>query len=170
MSVPLVELADRWAVLADLAVWTVAGFGIGFLTHRMGSWFRRDSWITRSRWFDTARLYERSFKVRRWKDRLPEAGAFFADGFSKRRLEGNNLAYLDRFVIETRRAEVTHWLLVALIPAFFLWNPLRLAAAMAVYGLVANVPCILIQRYNRLRLQRVQGRARRISTSRRGPG
>lgn len=47
-------------------------------------------------------------------------------------------------------------------PFFFLWNPVALGAAMVVYALVANAPCLLVQRYNRARLLRLLGRGTRI--------
>jgi glycosyl-4,4'-diaponeurosporenoate acyltransferase len=64
-------------------------------------------------------------------------------------------AYLERFAVETRRAELTHWLILAASPWFFLWNPWWLGLAMVGYGIIANVPCLAIQRYNRARLLRM---------------
>jgi len=57
--------------------------------------------------------------------------------------------------IETRRAELTHWLLMVPAPFFFLWNPAWAGWVMIVYALLANCPFIMIQRYNRPRLERV---------------
>ena len=96
------------------------------------------------------RLYER-LRIRRWKDRLPEAGALFAGGVSKRRLAAD----LERFAAETRRAEYGHWLAMACAPVFALWNPLMGVVLMATYSVVVNAPFIAIQRYNRQRAQRV---------------
>ena len=84
---------------------------------------------------------------------LPEAGNLFRGGFSKRRVLHHDRAYLERFLVATRRAELAHWPILALGPFFFLLerrggSPL----AMVAYGVVANVPCILVQRYNRARL------------------
>ena len=58
------------------------------------------------------------------------------------------IGHLERFVVETRRAEATHWLVLAAGPFFVLWNPWGLALVMVAYAVVANVPCLLIQRYN----------------------
>nr|WP_240905775.1 hypothetical protein [Thiorhodococcus mannitoliphagus] len=105
------------------------------------------------RWETTGRLYER-LGIRDWKDRLPEAGDFYAGGFSKRHLHGHDPAYLRRFVIETSRAETSHWLTWGMALTFFAWNPWDVGVAMMIYGAIANLPCILIQRYNRVRLRR----------------
>jgi glycosyl-4,4'-diaponeurosporenoate acyltransferase len=66
-------------------------------------------------------------------------------------------------VVETRRAELAHWPILALGPVFFAWNPWWLALAMVGYAVVANVPCILVQRYNRARLYRMLGADRDAS-------
>jgi len=70
-------------------------------------------------------------------------------------LPDDELGGLERFVVETRRAELGHWLAAAAGPFFVLWNPWPAAVALVVYGLAANLPCIAIQRYNRLRAERV---------------
>src|SRR5690606_31478651 len=102
--------------------------------------------------------------IRRWKDRLPELGGTFRGGVSKRSLASRTTADLDRLVAETRRAELVHWAIPAITPLFLLWNPPALFAAMVAYAVVANVPCLVVQRYNRGRLQRVFDRRARRGT------
>ena len=109
-----------------------------------------------------ARRYERVLRIKRWKRLLPEAGDLFRGGFSKRRMLRHDRDYLERFVVETRRAELTHWLIMGAVPFFFLWNPWWLALAMLGYGIVANVPCLLTQRYNRARLLRMLARSHAV--------
>ena len=55
---------------------------------------------------DGADRYRRWLRINRWKDRLPEAGALFAGGVSKRQLPSYDVAGLELFVRETRRAEL----------------------------------------------------------------
>lgn len=144
-------------VILDIWIWGVLSVGSGFLFHRRPvSSFDHDSWLTRLRPFERdGRVYERRLRILRWKDQLPEAGALFAGGFSKRSALSRSTGYLERFVVETRRAEVTHWALLACGPLFFVWNPWYAGVLMLVYAVVANVPFILIQRYNRARLLRI---------------
>lgn len=100
--------------------------------------------------------------IRKWKDRIPEAGAFFRGGFSKRHLQSHDLDYLKRFALETTRAEFSHWLTWALSLTFFAWTPWPVGVMMVLYGAASNVPFILVQRYNRARLcQIIQASARR---------
>jgi len=159
----VITLPIGWTVLLDCVVWAVVGTLTGYLTHRVGpDGFTHDGPITRLRAFEAdGRWYERRLRIKAWKARLPEAGALFRDGFSKRDLRSAEVEHLRRFVVETRRAEITHWIVLACGPFFFLWNPWGLAVVMLVYAVVANVPCLLIQRYNRARLLRVIATASR---------
>jgi glycosyl-4,4'-diaponeurosporenoate acyltransferase len=152
---------DTVAVLIDIVVWGVWGTLVGYVFHRLpAGWFAADDAITRiRRWERRGQFWVDHTGVRRWKGRLPEAGALFAGGFSKRHLRTRDVDYLERFLVETRRAELVHWVVAGIAPLFFLWNPPWLAAVMIAYGLAANLPCVITQRYNRARLQRILARA-----------
>src|SRR5690349_19060265 len=95
--------------LADAAVWAAWSVVVGITVHLVPARvFTHDTWLTRLRPFERdGRLYER-VRIRRWKDRLPEAGALFSRDGSKRALPGRSRAGLERFVLETRRAEYVH--------------------------------------------------------------
>jgi glycosyl-4,4'-diaponeurosporenoate acyltransferase len=169
--VPVVEVTSGWAVVIDCVVWAVVGIGVGFAAYKWPSTrLAHEGWLTRPRHFERdGRWYETRWRIRRWKDHLPEAGSFFAGGFSKRGLDNRDGEYLSRFVVETRRAELTHWIVLAFAPLFFLWNPWWLSLVMVAYALVANVPCIVVQRYNRARLVRVLSRRERRRSAQSGP-
>ena len=151
------------------AIWIGFHLGAGYVAHRLPlAWLAALPVVGASYgWEREGRLYER-LGIRLWKDWLPEAGAFFSGGFSKRRLDSREPDYLERFALETCRAEASHWLTGALALTFLLWTPWPVAALMVVYGAVVNGPFILVQRYNRARLRRViarsaRGRARCVS-------
>ena len=147
------------AVAIDVVAWAVISAGAGYVAHRLpAERFRGDGWLTRRRTHETTRVYERHLRIKRWKDRLPEAGALFRGGFSKRAITGADATHLERFVVETRRAEHVHWWILASAPLFLLWNPWWLGLCMLAYAVATNVPCIAVQRYNRLRLRRALGR------------
>ena len=155
MSLPLlVELTFWGTLLANVGAAAAVHAGSGYAVHRLPvERLRQDTWLLRPRRFErSGRAYER-LRIRRWKDHLPEAGALFAGGVSKRGLSRD----LDRFVIETRRAEYGHWSALACAPLFALWNPLSGVVLMSVYSVVVNAPCIVVQRYNRQRAERVLG-------------
>jgi glycosyl-4,4'-diaponeurosporenoate acyltransferase len=155
-------LSRPWMVVLDVAVWAVWSFGVGLFAHRLPiERLGHDAGVLRLRPAELDGSFARRIRVKRWKDRLPEAGTFFAGGFSKRTVATRDPVYLERFVVETRRAEVTHWLVMAIAPVFVLWNPWWVVVVMFAYALAANGPCLVVQRYNRMRLYRVLERQQR---------
>ena len=150
-----------WGLVAIYAVlWTCFHFGSGWLAHHLPArLLRRLPFIGRSyAWERDGAIYRR-LAIGAWKDRLPEAGAVLPGGFSKRRLLSSDAAYLERFAVETARAEFAHWLPWLLSLTFFAWNPWPIGVLMVLYGAATNAPCILVQRYNRARLVRALGRS-----------
>lgn len=148
----------------DVVAWAAWGFASGWFVHRMApARLDHDSALTRARsWEGNGRLYRRALRVRSWQRRLPEGGGAMFGGVDKRRVGGASTDALERYVIETRRAEYVHWLGVGVAPAFGLWNPPGLWMSMVLYAAVANVPCIVSLRTNRFRLVAVlSGRRRR---------
>ena len=157
----IVHLPDVVTVLLDIVAWGVIHGGTGYLVHRVPvSWLERDRCLFAERRIEGGgRLYRRTLRITRWKDRLPEAGALFAGGVSKRHVPTADGGGLERFVVETRRAELGHWLAVVPSPLFALWNPPVVAVVMVVYALAVNLPFVAIQRYNRIRSRRVLRRS-----------
>lgn len=144
-------------------IWIGFHFGAGYVAQRLpGRLFVAIVPLSREyRWEDSGRLYER-IGIRWWKDHLPEAGGMLRGGFAKRHLESGDPDYLARFALETCRAECSHWLTWSLALTFFAWTPWPVGVVMVIYGAASNLPCILVQRYNRIRLRRVmQALARR---------
>ena len=151
-------------VLVDAFVWFAWSLVASTIWRtRRPTFFDRDTWVTKPRrWEKDGRRYE-ALRIRRWKDALPEFGGF-AGGRSKRALGGTDHAALAAFARETRRAEYVHWTIAAAGPFFAIWNPPLLTAAMLAYAAAANVPFIAIQRYNRLRILRIQRRRARSAS------
>jgi glycosyl-4,4'-diaponeurosporenoate acyltransferase len=140
-------------------VWIVFHFGSGVLAHYMPARILAALPLIARTWgWEHGGKAYRRLGVHRWKDRLPEAGAVLPGGFSKRRLSDRSPAYFERFVVETSRAELTHWLPWMLSLTFFVWTPWPIAALMVLYGAATNLPCILVQRYNRARLLSLSAR------------
>lgn len=152
------------AVAADAAAWACVQVGAGYLAHRLPNrTLERDGWLLRERaWEGGGRFYVDVARIRRWKGLLPEAGAFFAGGVSKRSLGGRGANDLARLARETRRAELAHWLMMVPTPLFVAHNRPLLAPFMLLYALAVNIPCIAAQRYNRIRLRRARQRSLRL--------
>lgn len=104
-------------------------------------------------------LLERVLRIRAWKDKLPDAATWFAGGFAKAKLAGKEPAYLRQFIRETRRGELCHWCAIAFVAFFLPWNPWWADIIIVAYAIAANLPCILVQRYNRSRLEKLLKRS-----------
>ena len=152
-------------VVVDVITWGLFHAATGYAAHRLPEHrLDHDGWLLRPRRFEAGgRWHRRRLRVDRWKDALPEAGDLFHGGGSKRRLPAYDDAGLQLFVRETRRAELAHWWAMWCAPLFVLWNPPFAAALLIVYGVLVNLPFIVIQRYNRFRTQALLTRRARRS-------
>jgi glycosyl-4,4'-diaponeurosporenoate acyltransferase len=148
----VIELPVIWIVILNAGGWAFIQISLAWgLTRLPAGWFSlRGS-------AGSTRLYEWT-GIRRWKDLLPDGANWFAGGFPKARLGGKDVDYYRRFIRETRRGETCHWIAIACAPVFFLWNPWWGDLVIAAYAIAANLPCILVQRYNRIRFSRALAR------------
>jgi glycosyl-4,4'-diaponeurosporenoate acyltransferase len=96
-----------------------------------------------------ARFYGAVLRVRKWKHLLPDGASWIGGTFSKRRLKSHSSDYLLRFAAEARRGELAHWCMLSCFPLFYIWNPPWACVVMTLYAFATNVPCIIVQRYNR---------------------
>jgi glycosyl-4,4'-diaponeurosporenoate acyltransferase len=96
--------------------------------------------------------------IRRWKRWIPDAGPALPGGVSKASLVRRDPVLLRRLMLETRRAELVHWLLwpAGLLTA--LWLPADGVLVNLLFATLFNLPCLLLQRFNRRRLQRCLAR------------
>ncbi len=141
-------------IVVDVLAWGVFHTATGYAAHRLDdSRLDEDGWLLRPRRFELAgRWYRRRLRIDRWKDKVPEAGDLFRGGVSKSHLPAYDGAGLRLFARETRRAELAHWWAMCCGPLVMVWNPPLATALLVGYGVVVNLPFILIQRYNRLRI------------------
>ena len=155
-------LPDPWAVAVSAVVWLGVSLAIGKLAVTWApARLEQEGPVTRIRaWERDGRTWQRWVRVLRWKDALPEAGEFFGGGTSKRHLGSPNTEGLEAFRRETMRAERVHWSIMATGPVQVLWCRPTVALGMVVFGVVFNAPFIVVQRYNRGRLDRLLLRRR----------
>jgi glycosyl-4,4'-diaponeurosporenoate acyltransferase len=146
-----IELPVPWVIALNALGLPALQLGCAWIFTRLpAAWFHPPLPKT-----DRSRGYERFLGIKRWKDRLPDGASWFKGGFAKASLRQRDPQHLARFLRETWRGELCHWTVLALIPVFFLWNPGWADLVIAAYALAANLPCILVLRYNRQRLSRV---------------
>ncbi len=148
------QLSHFWVIFLNIAGWIIIHLGVSWAcSHMPLSRFDPDNFFYRIKKIEGGgKIYERFFKIKKWKKLIPDGAALFKGGFPKKKLESNKLDYLNKFNGETCRAELTHWLQILPSGIFFLWNMWWVGLIMIAYGLLANIPCILLQRYNRARL------------------
>ena len=160
----IVHLSGPWAIVINITVWLVIHLGVGMSTARMRpNSFNPQSWLYRQRiWERGGRIYKSLFKFKKWKRFLPDGVAVFKGGVRKNHLRNADGASLQSFIVETCRAEFTHWVIFLFTFIFFVWNDWWIGLIMVVYGLATNMPCIIAQRYNRMRLERMYERYNRV--------
>ena len=156
----IIHLSNIWTVIVDFVAWfilhMVIAYGATLLPVKL---FDEKMWLYRTRsWEKKGAFYTKLFRVESWKDKLPDGASWFSQGFAKKGLAQKKSEYLDRFVKETCRGELAHWFVIAVAPLFFLFNPWYAGIIMIIYAFMANLPCIIVQRYNRPRLMRIRDR------------
>lgn len=92
--------------------------------------------------------------IRRWKRWIPDAGGALPRGVPKASLVQRDRQALEQLALETRRAELVHWLLLAgWLPAP-LWLPPLGVVINLLFACLFNLPCLLLQRHTRSRVER----------------
>jgi glycosyl-4,4'-diaponeurosporenoate acyltransferase len=155
MILPLLQLPDALIVCFCVLGWTAWSFLIGFIGHRLPlKLLETDTCLTQQFCcWDDRQWYEQVLRIKNWKDRLPEAGDFFPGGFRKSSIAGGNYQVISRFLAETRRAEYVHIVIWLFWLVTMLWTPSWGVLVNLLVGTVFNLPCLWVQRYNRLRLK-----------------
>ena len=155
------ELLGNYNPMTDLSSYTITAlnisgvffthFGIAYIFSKLPTkWFYSSFFVLRVfKWENQGMIWDRLFKVKKWKSKLPDGGAWFKEGFSKKKLSSRSPEYFHAFAVETNRAELSHWASLLISPIFFTFNPVAAGWIMVSYSILANVPCILAQRVNR---------------------
>lgn len=114
------------------------------------------AWLFRERaWEQGGRFYERHLYIKKWKCRLPEISDFIKSYFAKKHLKNNSPDYLEVFLRESCKAELSHWLIISSSVLFLFWSDFASALGIFLLAVILNLPYVIIQRYNRPRLVRL---------------
>ena len=152
----LISLSVPFIIILDFVGWFLLHMSMAYFFTRLPiEYFNSTYWLFKTRnWERTGTLYQ-ALGVKRWKEKLPDGAALFAGGFKKKRLAASDGSYYRRFISETCRGEAAHWAVLFCTPVFFIWNYWWANIIMVLYSITANIPCILTQRYNRIRLEKI---------------
>ncbi len=108
--------------------------------------------LYRTRKFEkNGNIYQTVFRIKDWKDYIPSVSSFDKKNM-KARLTPE---YVSQFLLEGVRAELCHDLAIIFAVVILFCSIPSAWFFIIVYTLLLNIPCILIQRYNRPRFERL---------------
>ena len=144
-------------LILNLGTWIFWFYFIGYLASILPDKFlKKDFLFTHILFFEkNPNWFKKYLFINKWKDKMPELGGFFKEGFQKRSVANGEIAQLELFIKETRRAEIAHWFMTAGWIITTLFNPLWAIIFNIIFAHAVNFPCLIIQRYNRVRLIKV---------------
>ena len=150
------QLGGLLPVFGSAALWLLASLLVGMLANRLP-----ERWLQGRARGSGARGGPR-LGIRVWKRWIPDAGPALAGGVAKASLVRRDPAALQRLVVETRRAELVHWALWPVWLLTLLWLPPAGVLANLLFACLFNLPCVLVQRHNRGRIEALLMRYREL--------
>ncbi|MEZ2095096.1 glycosyl-4,4'-diaponeurosporenoate acyltransferase, partial [Staphylococcus aureus] len=97
------------------------------------------------------KFWNKWFYVRKWKHKILDGHQLNQNIYDQRHLMTINTDEIEKMIIETKRAELIHW--ISILPVIiFIKGPGLVKYINVFYAMIANVPIIIVQRYNRPRL------------------
>ncbi|KWW11265.1 hypothetical protein AS888_01650 [Peribacillus simplex] len=138
-------MVHHWIMILDIVAWCFfhMGMGISLCTVNIPNHHSR---IT---------ILYSGLKGEKWKNYIPDGSKIIKRGFEKKQLQGTDTISLTKVMLETKRAESTHWFSIFPAGFFFVWNPVWAGWIMVVYTISFNIPIIIVQRYNFARWQQL---------------
>jgi hypothetical protein len=133
----------------------IASFLIGLLLPR--KWFHADKFpYCTARWEDDGKFYNK-IAIRKWKNKMPDMSRVCPFMTAKRIPSCPKSDDLELLVGETCVAELTHVLLIlGGIVCIWIWNTGGIVICLL--WTIGNIPFVIIQRYNRPALCRLQAK------------
>lgn len=147
-------ISDKWILNLSIVLWLFFQVLAAIISRKIPSkWCTVDSFLFKERkWEKGGKLYSKLFKVKKWKKFLPDGAAVMKNGYRKRNLKDSSKENLELFLEESCRAELAHLLAIVPFWVFGLFAPIQIIAYMLVYALLINMPCVIVQRFNRPRV------------------
>lgn len=150
-------LNEYLTVLIFIVLWFVFQLSAALLCLKIPDcFFNYNSFLFRERkWEKGGEIYEKLFKVRKWKGYLPDGGAVTKNGYRKKNFKDHTKKGYEKFIVESCRAELVHLLSIFPFWVFGFFAPFYVVPIMFIYALAVNIPCIITQRFNRPRFIKI---------------
>lgn len=147
-------LSDNQTIAISFILWPTFQFIASFIANRLDVSFYSNNNIlfNTKKWEKDGEIYQKVFRVKSWKERMPDSSFFNKNKFTKKRLHDYSENSLRNYLIESRRAEFVHVLSITPFWIWIIFSRVEVMLLMLIYALLANIPCIIIQRYNRPRI------------------
>lgn len=157
MIMQIFFLSSGWTIALCFILWPIFQIASALICLKVpDKYFSPQGILFKERkWEKGGKLYEKVFKIKKWKRFLPDGGAAIKGGYKKRHLTNYSKENLERFMIETCRGELTHFIAILPFWIFGLFSPNIVILIMFIYAIIVNFPCVIAQRYNRHRIVRL---------------
>ncbi|MGG1632785.1 hypothetical protein [Rossellomorea sp. NRS-1567] len=143
-------------ILLNIFAWVSIHIVFSFLTSRLTpKQLQRLSPLFHSLEMEAGGGMYRFLKIKKWKKYISDAGGWFRGGVNKNEIGLSSQQGRITFLLELNRAELSHWLQIMPAPFFFILNNRVESWVMFLYGILFNLPLILVQRYNRMRIVKI---------------
>lgn len=151
------------AIILCFIIWPVLQLAAAAVCHKLPERFLSySSFFYRSHgWEKGGEIYRRILRVHMWKKLLPDSADFIKGGYRKKSLDSISKSSLEKYLLESCRGEMTHWLAIPFFWIFGLFSPPIVILYMLIYALAVNLPCIITLRYNRPRIVKLLERMER---------
>lgn len=138
-----------------LALTGIVGFFSGRIMPKR--WIKPEKGLFRNFAFEKNGAVYEKLGIRKWHKRLPDMSRILPFMMPAKNLSGDYEDRLPEMIRETCVAEIVHIAVSIMgLPCLWMWPGIGGVTVTAIYILFLNLPFILIQRYNRPRLIRLQ--------------
>jgi glycosyl-4,4'-diaponeurosporenoate acyltransferase len=150
----LLNIYLQKSLIINLIIFVLFTIEVSYLSNKFpDKVYSYKRWIFKERkWEENGQVYHRILKVNYWKNRLPELGDFLKGVFPKKQIKEYSQKYLQIYLIESCKAELTHWGIILSSCLFLFWCDLKTSAIIVIIAVVLNLPYVAILRYNRPRI------------------
>ena len=150
-------ISTEWILILSVVLWFILQHVAEYISHKIpDKWLLPNAFLFKERkWEKGGAFYSKVLKVKKWKKFLPDGAAARKKGYRKKNLTDFSTENLELFLVESCRAEVMHWLAIVPFWIFGLFAPAEIIIYMFIYALAVNLPCIIVQRFNRPRIMKL---------------